>query len=390
MSYIPKNTWNSYATPYVSGLDDIGNDTVLCQGVLLTLDATTAGATYLWGDNSTNSTLNVSQQGNFWVSVTVNNCNASDTIIVDYTPLPTIELGNDTTLCQGEILVLDAAVSVFDSLTTVLWQDNSTNPTLIVNNAGTYWVTKTINNCSASDTITVGFNPLPVVSLGNDTILCVGGNYTIDATTTNATYLWQDSTTNPTLTVNQAGIYWVEVTVNNCKNTDAITISNFTTLPPINIGNDTTICLEESFTLQPNAIDVNYLWQDNSTDETFLVTQAGTYWVTATNQCDMVSDTIQVFKEDCNIVLGIPNTITPNGDGINDYWIIENIEEYPNNEVEIFNRNGNSVYQSTNYSNNWNGTYKGNDLPATTYYYIINLNNGSGIIKGDLSIIREK
>lgn len=85
--------------------------------------------------------------------------------------------------------------------------------------------------------------------------------------------------------------------------------------------------------------------------------------------------------------LVIPNTITPNGDGINDVWIIDNIEFYPNNVVEIFNRNGSSIFKSVNYTNNWNGQYNGQDLPATTYYYIIDL--GSKILKGDLSIIRE-
>lgn len=85
--------------------------------------------------------------------------------------------------------------------------------------------------------------------------------------------------------------------------------------------------------------------------------------------------------------LVIPNTITPNGDGINDVWIIDNMEYYPNNELEIFNRNGSSIFKSTNYNNNWNGQYNGQDLPATTYYYVIDL--GSKILKGDLSIIRE-
>ncbi|MBE7442061.1 MAG: VCBS repeat-containing protein [Flavobacteriales bacterium] len=85
--------------------------------------------------------------------------------------------------------------------------------------------------------------------------------------------------------------------------------------------------------------------------------------------------------------LVIPNTITPNGDGINDVWIIDNIEFYPNNELEIFNRNGSSIFKSINYTNNWNGQYNGQDLPATTYYYVIDL--GSKILKGDLSIIRE-
>src|SRR5690606_15424578 len=77
---------------------NLGNDTALCQGETLTLYATTANATYLWQDNSTNPTFNVTQQGTYWVQVT-NNCGTTtDTINVSYNPIPTVNLGNDTTL----------------------------------------------------------------------------------------------------------------------------------------------------------------------------------------------------------------------------------------------------------------------------------------------------
>ncbi len=86
--------------------------------------------------------------------------------------------------------------------------------------------------------------------------------------------------------------------------------------------------------------------------------------------------------------LVIYNTFTPNEDGINDVFYIENIEDYPENKIDIYNRNGNVVYSSSGYSNNWDGKYYGNDLPAATYYYILNLGDGSKEIKGDLTIIR--
>ncbi|MBN4065761.1 gliding motility-associated C-terminal domain-containing protein [Candidatus Amoebophilus asiaticus] len=199
---------------------DLGNDTALCEGDTLTLDATTSNATYLWQDNSTDSTFIVTQQGTYWVEVT-NNCGTTtDTINVNYNPLPTVDLGNDTTLCQGDTLTIDATTSN----ATYLWQDNSTNPTFNVTQQGTYWVNVT-NSCGiTTDTMNISYNPLPTVDLGNDTILCQGESLMLDATTSNATYLWQDNSTNPTFNVNQQGTYWAEIMLNGCGTIDTITV----------------------------------------------------------------------------------------------------------------------------------------------------------------------
>tara|TARA_B110000240_G_scaffold151067_1_gene167374 strand:+ start:716 stop:2083 length:1368 start_codon:yes stop_codon:yes gene_type:complete len=130
---------------------DLGNDTTLCQGGTLTLDATTTNATYLWQDNSTNPTLNVTQQGTYWVQITDSCGSTTGTINVSYYQLLTLDLGNDRTLCQGETLTLD----VTTTNATYLWQDNSTNPTLNVTQQGTYWAEVIINNCSEADTIII-------------------------------------------------------------------------------------------------------------------------------------------------------------------------------------------------------------------------------------------
>ncbi len=88
----------------------------------------------------------------------------------------------------------------------------------------------------------------------------------------------------------------------------------------------------------------------------------------------------------------IPNVITPNGDGFNDVWVIECIENFPGNEIQVYSRWGEIIYQAFGYDNNWNGTWdktKG-DLPVGTYVYIIKL-NGIGeeeSITGALTIIR--
>jgi gliding motility-associated-like protein len=84
----------------------------------------------------------------------------------------------------------------------------------------------------------------------------------------------------------------------------------------------------------------------------------------------------------------IPNTFTPNGDGINDKWRIDYLNTYPDNRVQIFTRNGNLVFESRGYNTPWDGTLKGKPLPFDTYYYIIEPGNGRDPITGYVTILK--
>ena len=84
----------------------------------------------------------------------------------------------------------------------------------------------------------------------------------------------------------------------------------------------------------------------------------------------------------------IPNTFTPNGDGINDKWRIDYLNTYPNNRVQIFNRGGTLIFESRGYNTPWDGNFKGKPLPFDTYYYIIEPGNGRDPITGYVTIIK--
>jgi gliding motility-associated-like protein len=88
--------------------------------------------------------------------------------------------------------------------------------------------------------------------------------------------------------------------------------------------------------------------------------------------------------------IDIPNVFSPNGDGANDLWIIDKIEQYPNAVVQIFNRYGGQLFEKKGYSrsNAWDGNNNGSPLPVGAYYYIIRLGDGSKPLSGVLSIIR--
>lgn len=103
---------------------------------------------------------------------------------------------------------------------------------------------------------------------------------------------------------------------------------------------------------------------------------------------DTVSVLVEV-EEGIQQVLFIPNVLTPNGDGFNDSWEIKNIQLFPKNSVKIVNRWGDVVYSATSYQNDWEGNFSGAPLPAGTYYYVLDVGGPWGIVKGDVTILRE-
>jgi gliding motility-associated-like protein len=256
---------------------DLGDDISLCDGETTILGVTFADATYRWQDGTTNQTFSVSQAGDYWVEVTVNGCVVKDDITVDFNSFPELDFGNDLVLCEGEETILDATISN----ATYLWQNNFTGALFNVNQAGNYWVEVTLNECTSREEITVNYNPLPIVNLGNDFVLCDGEISILDATKSNATYEWQDNSTSPTFEVNQEGEYWVKVTIDGCTSLEEITV-DYNPFPTIDLGNDLVLCDGETTMLDATTVNATYIWQDNSNDPTFEVNQAGDYWVDLT------------------------------------------------------------------------------------------------------------
>jgi gliding motility-associated-like protein len=152
----------------------LGNDTSVCAGVPLILgsaDSYTA-PTYLWNTGATTATITTSIAGIYWLQVTVNGCSHSDSILIADIPVPFVDLGPDTGICNHAPVVLhNFAV---DSGASYLWSTGAFTTTTTVDSAGVYWLTVSSSGCSASDTIQV-FAILDSVALFNrDTAICLG------------------------------------------------------------------------------------------------------------------------------------------------------------------------------------------------------------------------
>jgi gliding motility-associated-like protein len=292
----------AYTAPPIFSL---GQDTTLCNGQNLLLDVSAVLGTYLWSDGSTAATLNVNTTGTYFVEITTGSCVGYDTIVVNFTPNAAVNLGNDTTLCAGDILILDASAAPGP----YVWQDGSTNTTFNVNVAGQYFVTAGSGACLAMDTINVAYTPIPSFNLGADTTLCNGQNLLLDVSAVLGTYLWSDGSTANTLNVSTAGTYFVEITNGSCVGYDTI-IVNFTPTATINLGNDTTLCAGSVLLLDASSAPAPYLWQDGSTASTFLVNVTGMYFVDVGSGACSGADTINVtFASTISVNLGNDTTL---------------------------------------------------------------------------------
>ncbi|MBK9177326.1 MAG: gliding motility-associated C-terminal domain-containing protein [Flavobacteriales bacterium] len=115
-------------------------------------------------------------------------------------------------------------------------------------------------------------------------------------------------------------------------------------------------------------------------------------WTVDNGDCGTTTDTMTVYIKDC-LTINIPDAFSPNGDGTNDLFEITNIESYPENTFQVFNRWGNKVYEAKPYTNKWDGTSQFGSafkegLPESTYYYILDLGNGSDAYTGFIYLRR--
>lgn len=190
---------------------DFGANQTLCDGDQVVLNAGNTGASYLWQDGSTSQTYTVTATGNYVVTVAYGPCPITDNVFVVFDPVPVIGLGNDTTICKGNPLFLDAT----NAGATYIWQDGSTSPFYFAENPGTYAVIATIGVCTASDTIVIDQQQKPEVFLGEDSILCAGQFVELKAYNYGAVYNWQDGSSDSIFTARATGQYYVSA-VNQC------------------------------------------------------------------------------------------------------------------------------------------------------------------------------
>jgi gliding motility-associated-like protein len=221
------------------------------------------------------------------------------------------------------------------------------------------------------------------------------------------TYSWADANGNvvsTTVNLENVGAGAYTLTVDDASGcgpaTSSYTLQNTDSNVPAPSVSNVQVCSSGAVLLSvndPSATAIYNLYNSETSTQPVEQVTGGKFKVTVTDNTSyfitQVSGTCESSKAQINISVGlsslnIANTFTPNGDGVNDYWQINNIANYPQALVQIFTRYGQKIFESKSYSLPFDGTYKGQKLPPGVYYYIINLNTNCSLLSGSLTIIR--
>lgn len=312
-------------------------DTTICPGASFNANTTSNAATYSWSPTTgvsnpaiANPVLSPAATTVYTVTGTTGTCTISKSFTVTVLPAVTLTLRADTAVCSGTSFNAGAV----SNATGFLWTpatgvSNTTiaNPVLTPASTTTYSVTATTGNCSTTKSFTVTVNPAATADAGAAVLIFQGQNVQLQATGSAGTYLW----------------------------TPAAGLSAANILKPVAAPASTTV-----YTLK----------------------------VTTPQGCSATSSVVVTVAGDCVKAM---EAFTPNGDGFNDKWFITNGNCITKATARVYNRWGGKVFESNDYKNDWDGTYKGKPVPDGTYYYVVHyaLINGSAIDKkGSVTILR--
>jgi gliding motility-associated-like protein len=437
-----------------------------CLGDSTVLAGTANGGTlpysYSWSNGSVlaSQTVQPASSGTFSLTVNdANNCSILDSAVITVLVPQDIDLGNDTAICQGENILLDAGAG----FSSYLWQDGSNLQTFNSTVTGLYYVTATdANGCIEKDTLSLIVNPLPLPALADTAKICPGTSTTLSATTGFLNYSWNTGQATASINVSAAGNYVLFVTdLNGCSNSDStfVVLHPLPTLlfsatplsgcPPLIVtttnnsllnGTTTTFnwtigsnsysqfapvtelttgfhdlylqgvtnngCTVDTlvtsyievfpepmalpvpqpavYELYDSEINISnqsqganaYIWSlfgnfvTFDTDLVYPVTDTGSYTFSliAINQdgCRDTADATIIVNP--SFALYFPTAFTPNSNGNNDEYMPKGygIHEY---ELLIFDRWGEQVFKSTDLYEGWDGSYLGGAPVSAVYVY---------------------
>ncbi len=374
--------------------------------------STPPGATFTWTNSNTSiglagsgngnlpswtatNTNNSSISGNITVSAQLNDCPAvQDQFTVTVIPKPEF----DYTLNPESGIDCDLNPATINGVVTpnncviswvgpgILSGGNTSSPS--VNVPGTYSITMTDNQTGCSNTENVIMEPPTAINitaaLVNDVDCFNGSNGGINIQTdnqgANLTYNWTPSLSNSG-NVNglTSGNYSVTViNDDNCQDDTTVFVDQGEPIVIAVIDSVGSECEEANGSLTVLATGGNggfeYGWEGDVQGSTLSDIDAGSYNVYVMDANGCTSSALVAIGCTPLIEIIVPQFLSPNDDALNETWIIQNLEFYPDNKVTVYNRWGNVVYEAEPYNNDWNGHYKGTkaeSLPAATYFYVI-------------------
>ncbi len=207
---------------------------------------------------------------------------------------------------------------------------------------------------------------------------------------------WEDGNADMIRTDLGVGTFAYTVSDNrNCSHSGSVTIDFENPKISIdaevmNANCDTTVLGSIELIITGGIGQIDFDWSNGATKSSNTDLIPGIYSVTVSDSRGCEEQEEYSVMAECITEDILPNTISPNGDNVNDTWVVPGLDNYPNNELEIFNRWGSSIYSAGPYRNNWSGTNDDNEfLPLGAYYYVLKLNDvDNTILQGSITIVK--
>lgn len=369
----------------------LGNDTTVCVNKW-PMSVPNQYARYLWSNGDTTNFTSSTASGTYWLTAwDICDQAMSDTInITQHAPAYT-NLGNDTLYCGNFSQTLHANMQ----MPSFTWSTNENSSSITITQPGIYWAeVKDLCNNTYRDSITIRQMPkASPFSLGNDIRSCGDSSFTLTGPSNAATYAWSNNSQNISTRITSPGDYWLTIS-DACGNSFADSI-NYSQLqvPNVFLGDDTVLCIKNSFPLSAGNDGASYLWSTGSTTQKIDISQSGTYWVKVVNDVGCVAADTVNLKISMSQNMGLfqmPTAFTPNNDGLNDCFGIGKWGDVKVYKFEIYNRWGELIFTTTKASDCWNGKRNGTAQPSGQYAYIVVAETACGIVehKGLFSLIR--
>ncbi|MCW3108263.1 MAG: hypothetical protein JWQ09_2769, partial [Segetibacter sp.] len=336
---------------------------------------------------------------------------ASAALTVRVNTNPVTSTTSNSPACEGNSLVLSATGGSAEA--NYVWSGinsfSGTGSSIVIknvqfSNAGKYYVQVTNSaGCKNTDSTTVVVIPAPVITTAFANRNICKGDSVLLGSSGGTSYLWSPSAglssaviADPVAKPSDSTVYKVVVAnASSCTASATVTI-NVISKPIANAGPDKVIVEGQSVQLDGSVTSSNtsiswfpglYIDNIHSLQPSVSPVTNTSYILTATSNdgCGTSSDTtsIHVYKK-----VIIPNAFSPNADGLNDTWNIIALAAYDNYELSVFNRYGQIVFNTKNYSQPWNGTFNGKPLPVGTYYYLLDLKLGLPKLTGFVVILK--
>ena len=421
----------------------------LPSGATITAGANTNSITVDFSPTATSGTWNITVQGS-------SNCGSgtvSSNFEVIVIETPTVNNVNNQSICNNDT-TSTIVFSGGSAGTTYSWTNDNTSIGLAgsgngdidsftgINNGtssetATITITPSTNGCfGASTSFTITVNQMPTMNSTSDQSICNN-----DATSTivfsggsaGTIYNWTNDNTSIGLAASGNGDINSFTGINNGTGSDTATITiipsmnscsgdstSFTITvnqtPTMNSISDQSICNNDTtstIVFSGGSVANTYNWTNDNTSiglaangngdiNSFTAINTGTNPVSATitvtptlNGCEGTPSTATIEVNNCiDVDFNIPEGFSPNGDEINDLFVIRGIDRFPGNSFVIFNRWGDKLFEANPYKNTWNGKSTtglrvgGDELPVGTYFYILDLDEGSAIYKGTIYLNR--